>query len=585
MTRQALKWSNCGQILTTAAVQRTISETENYENALENLGQETEDFSEATQDAERNSGALDVAVGNLAANLISGLGNALKDAVSNLMNLADETREYREDLGKLETAWESAGKSTEDATELYKNFYSVLGETDRSVEAVNHLAKFVETEQDLATWTDICTGVWGTFGDSLPIEGLTEAANETAKVGDLTGVLADALNWAGVNEDEFQASLDACNTESERAALITETLNGLYKDAAENYRENNQSVIDARKATSDYDDALADLGEQMEPVNTAIAEMKTQFIQELAPAIKNDVIPIIEDFMEGLNEDGTIKDFSKSISNIAKTVLPPLSKVIKFAAENLETLVGVTWGAVTVYKTFSAAMKVSTAINAAKTAIGGLTAGTKLATIAQTGWNAAMTANPIGAVITAVSLLVGGIALLVSSTEDATEETDYLSDSQRDAVEAAGEATEAYKETKEAADELAEASSAQIDYTQQLWNELQTLADENGKVQDTDKARADFILNELNEALDTEYKMNGNIIESYKDIKGSIEDVIETKKAQILLEAYEESWAEAIKTVSAAEQQRAILAQEGFAIEEELAKKKRRIRRSSTGIS
>lgn len=226
----------------------------NNKSKLNDAEGATEDYDDATEEARDGTSRLDIAVGNLAANIVSSLVSAIGSAISSFGNLAEETQEYREDIGKLETAWESAGKSTEVATELYKNFYSVLGETDRSVEAVNHLAKFVETEQDLATWTDICTGVWGTFGDSLPIEGLTEAANETAKVGDLTGVLADALNWAGVNEDEFQASLDACNTESERAALITETLNGLYKDAAENYRENNQSVIEARKATSDYTD-------------------------------------------------------------------------------------------------------------------------------------------------------------------------------------------------------------------------------------------------------------------------------------------------------------------------------------------
>ena len=48
----------------------------------------------------------------------------------------------------------------------------------------------------------------------MPIEGLTEAANETAKTGELTGVLADALNWAGITEDDFKARLEACNSES-----------------------------------------------------------------------------------------------------------------------------------------------------------------------------------------------------------------------------------------------------------------------------------------------------------------------------------------------------------------------------------
>lgn len=586
----------------TAAVKKTISETEKYEKALENVGEETGDFEEATKKAEKTSGALDIAVGNLASNLVSSLGNALKDAVANLMNLADETREYREDIGKLETAWQSAGKSTEDATKLYKEFYSVLGEEDRSVEAVSHLAKLVDTEEDMAKWTDIATGVWGTFGDSLPIEGLTEAANETAKTGELTGVLTDALNWAaqsgetfGVKqkaateaneewnksveeaqsaEDYFRLALQECSTEQERQQLITETLNGLYSDAADKYRENNKSVIDARNATSEYNDIMAELGEKMEPANTAITELKTLFLKELTPAVKENVIPAITGFLDELKKDGTIKKFTKSISGIAKTVLPPLSKAVKFAAENIETLAGVTFTAVTVYKTFSAAMKVTSAITAAKKAIDALSAGTGVATIAQTGWNAAMAANPIGAVITAVSLLVSGISLLTSALGDTTKEQDYLSESQRQAVTEAEELTSAYKDTKDAADKLAESESSQLDYSQQLWKELQTLADESGKVKDADKGRAEYILNELNEALGTEYKMNGNIIQSYKDIKESIEDLIQTKKAQILLEAYEDSYVEAIKTRSQAEKDRTIQAQALFQ-QEQLIEQKR----------
>jgi hypothetical protein len=98
-------------------------------------------------------------------------------------------------------------------------------------------------EKELAEWTTICEGVYATFGDSLPIEGLTEAANETAKVGQITGSLADALNWAGVSEDEFNAKLEACNTEAEREALIRETLIGLYDEAAANYEENAAGIL------------------------------------------------------------------------------------------------------------------------------------------------------------------------------------------------------------------------------------------------------------------------------------------------------------------------------------------------------
>ncbi len=87
----------------------------------------------------------------------------------------------------------------------------------------------------MSEWTTICEGVYATFGASLPIEGLTEAANETAKVGTVTGTLADALNWAGISEDAFNEKLAACNTEAEREALIRQTLNGAYAEAAAGY--------------------------------------------------------------------------------------------------------------------------------------------------------------------------------------------------------------------------------------------------------------------------------------------------------------------------------------------------------------
>ena len=229
-----------------------------------------DDMGDEAKDAENGLSRLDITLGNLAANGISALLDKAGDAMSSIYGLAESTREYREDMGKLETAWESAGRSTELATSTYKQFYSVLGEEDRSVEAVNHLAKFVETEADMKKWTDICTGVWGTFGDSLPIEGLTEASNETAKVGKVTGVLADALNWAGVNEDKFNEALEGMNSEQERAAYITDTLNNLYSKAADKYRENNASIIEARNAQSDLNDKLATMGETIEPVTTAV---------------------------------------------------------------------------------------------------------------------------------------------------------------------------------------------------------------------------------------------------------------------------------------------------------------------------
>lgn len=233
----------------------------------------------------------------------AGIGAAATAAIAGakaLVNLERETREYREDIGKLEAAFETAGFSTETATKIYKDFYSVIGEEDRSVEAVNHLAKLCDNQEQLSDWTTICTGVWATFGDSLPIEGLTEAANETAKVGQVTGVLADALNWgnlagetfgvtlkentkaneewnkavseASSAEDYFNLALSQCTTEQERQQLITTALTGAYSEAAQKYKEVNGDVMAANKAHSDWTDTMARLGEIVAPISSSMEQ-------------------------------------------------------------------------------------------------------------------------------------------------------------------------------------------------------------------------------------------------------------------------------------------------------------------------
>ncbi len=217
---------------------------------------------------------------------VAAMGAAIGAAAGAFLGLAESTREARENMGKLETGFTTAGHSAEDAKNTYTELYGILGDDGQATEAAAHLAKLTNNEKELATWTDIATGVYATFGDSLPIENLTEAANETAKTGAITGGLANALNWAGVSEDEFQASLDKCSTEQERQALITETLNGLYSDAAKKYREVNGDIIDAQKATASLNSAMAELGAIAEPIVTKLKQLAADLLQQITPFVE-----------------------------------------------------------------------------------------------------------------------------------------------------------------------------------------------------------------------------------------------------------------------------------------------------------
>ena len=287
---------------------------EGVSDAAEDAAKGVDKLGDSTDDAGKGFSGLDATVSEFIGNGLSNLIGKLGESVQELFSLAEETREFREDMAKLDTAFTTAGHSTESAKAAYSDFYAILGESDRSVEAVNHLAELTNNEQELAQWSTIAAGVTGKFGDSLPIEGLTEAANETAKVGATTGVLADALNWASADstvfadalggnneamaafnkavaegapvEDAFTEALSKMSTEKERSAAITNTLNGLYADEAAKYNELTASTQEANRATERMEQAQANLGAIVEPATTAWTNFRAQALEAIAPVVE-----------------------------------------------------------------------------------------------------------------------------------------------------------------------------------------------------------------------------------------------------------------------------------------------------------
>ena len=320
----------------TTALNKNEKELKENTQALEELNDESKKASKSTKDLD--DGTKKVGKGfsalkgfaGIAAGAIAAVAAAAIAGVHSLLSLAESTRELRTEMGRLETGFESAGLSAEDAQKTYNDLYSVLGDTGKASEAASHLALLANNTEDLQKWTDIATGVYATFGDSLPIEGLTEAANETAKTGQLTGVLADALNWAGVNEDDFQKKLDACTTEQERQALITDTLNGLYDESADKYREVNKEVIAANEAANELAQAQADLGAAVEPLNTKITEFKTSLLTELSPAL-NQIITDLGGVLDGTA--GAPEKLANSFSELISTILSKATEVLPTIGE------------------------------------------------------------------------------------------------------------------------------------------------------------------------------------------------------------------------------------------------------------
>lgn len=161
----------------------------------------------------------------------------------------------------------------------------------------------------------------------------------------------------------------------------------------------------------------------------------------------------------------------------------------------------------------------------------------------------------------AVSLIVSVInvsaVFLSEEFENLKEIADSMWEDINKILEGSDEIPQYIKNLKAQKDEIqrnTDAALSQIEYAKALGTELESLMDSNGKIYAGYESRAEFILNQLNEACGTEYSLTGNqitingkLVKSYDDIKNSINDIIEAKKNQILLEANEEAYANALK--------------------------------------
>lgn len=202
-----------------------------------------------------------------------------------------------------------------------------------------------------------------------------------------------------------------------------------------------------------------------------------------------------------------------------------------------------------------ATWKVASAISSTVTAIRNLSSAVRAGNTVMQALNLTMNLNPAVAITTAIVALTAATVAFVKQNEPFKTEIQKDIDKEKELREKVEEAKKSYDEKKDAALDAAGADEAQLDKAQDLWKELQTLADESGHVKDKDKERAEYILHELSEACDEEYKMVDNQIQKYGELKNSIDEVIQKKKASILLGSLESSYTDALTNASDLESQ------------------------------
>lgn len=240
-------------------------------------------LSKLSDEADNAGDQLDSIASSTKAEALSGLADNISAVGDAMTGAVEESKEYLSIMGQLEASSQRLGYSAEQTNQTYTQLYGILGDNQTAATATANLQALGLSQQDLVQMTELAIGAWAQYGDSIPIDSLAEAINETAQTGIVTGTFADALNWAGISEDAFNEKLASTSSQSERARMIMEALKSQGLDGvAQGYRDANGALIANNEAQAQYDEAMSRLAEEIMPAVTNTMTIAADVLGKLA---------------------------------------------------------------------------------------------------------------------------------------------------------------------------------------------------------------------------------------------------------------------------------------------------------------
>lgn len=450
------------------------------------------------------------------------------------------------------TAW---GISMEDADK----FLDLLNATGQTTGAsVDKLTSSLTTNaaslKDMGFSVDQATTFLGQLelagvdADTV-MQGLKKALANSAKEGTST---KDALA-------ELQQTMAASTSDSEKTVAAMELFGTKAGPAiAEACASGRLNFEDLGNAMTNYEgnldktyDATQDASDKIKLTFQGMKAEVGQYISEMLDENSEDI-----DELLGVVKDA-FKDVMKAVRDNAPAIKDTIKGVITTIAKLLTGLINNFDGIMTIVKAVGTVLIATFAVNKITSFISmivglvktfqTLKTATEGATTAQQLLNAAQSANVIGAITAAVAGLAAAVLWLISTDDEYKEQLPTLTEEEQKHVDAINEMASAYQEMEAQRKETINGIQEEYGHYEELKNELETLVDENGKVKEGYEDRAAFIVSTLNDALGTEIQLTDGVIQNYQEEMDTLDALMEKKKAQAVLTASEEAYAEAIK--------------------------------------
>lgn len=259
--------------------------------------------------------------------------------------------------------------------------------------------------------------------------------------------------------------------------------------------------------------------------------------------------------------DSLKKTFSSglgSLSGVTKKELEIIGKLFTKLADHMDTVAPVVISLVAAFKTFQIVQGPVGTVVSVLMKLQSVSSETGLAVSAL---NAIMSANPAVLIAGAIAALVGGLALYATTVNQADAEQEAFNakmDELGSNIESNQRSLDNLKESMENTGSSIEASVAPIE----KWRDgLNDAFDSTGKVKEGCEDTANYILNQLNEAMGTSYSLttdgfiqdNEGVKQSLEEVNQSIDAYIQSLKQKAVQEATTTQYTEAIQNQSEAQ--------------------------------
>jgi len=231
--------------------------------------------------------------------------------VGGMTAIVESTKELRTELGYLETNARAAGVGVDAANKAFETLNNMRDDIGANSEAVNELLAAGFDNNNLQAALEGVIGAGIKFKDTLNFEGIADGIQETLAAGEAAGSFEEMLTRLGVKTDEWNKGLQEATELGTQEQYVLDTLTKLgMNNMYEEFLKLHPELIKANQAQQDFNKAMADFGDVIQPIMTAGLNAVTGFFT------------YVSDMDDGFKKEWAItwKGFSDYYTDINKTI-------------------------------------------------------------------------------------------------------------------------------------------------------------------------------------------------------------------------------------------------------------------------